>query len=354
VKQLISFALLLIFAVPATAITIDTVPVGDVGNPNDPTTGNVYGGVNYAYNIGKYEVTAGQYTAFLNAVAKADPYGLYRTSQLTFSPVPSSVITIEQTGSSPNYSYSVPANLANQPVTNVSWGDAARFVNWLANGQPTGAEGPGTTETGAYTLNGATTASALMAVSRNAGAKWFLPTENEWYKAAYYQPTAHGGDSDGYWTYPMKTNSLPYSDQPPGATPDNSRVGNFNADDGLANGYDDGFAVTGLPFYGTSQNYLTDVGAYVSSPSYYGTFDQGGNVFEWSETAVNADARSQRGGSWVFTSSSLQASVRNSTDPTTYSVDGGFRVASIPAPEPTSVLLAAVGVLLCGGLRRFR
>ena len=59
------------------------------------------------------------------------------------------------------------------PVYNVSWGDAARFCNWLQNGQPTGAEGTGTTETGAYTLNGATIDSALMAITRNAGAKYF-------------------------------------------------------------------------------------------------------------------------------------------------------------------------------------
>src|SRR5262249_17847780 len=152
------------------------------------------------YNIGKYEVTVGQYTAFLNAVAKADPYGLYKTPSPD-SAVPSQVVTIQRTGSSPNFSYSVVADWANRPVTEVSWGDAARFANWLANGQPTGAESPGTTETGAYTLNGAITSPALMAVSRNAGAKWILPTENEWYKAAYYQPAAKGGDSDGYWAY---------------------------------------------------------------------------------------------------------------------------------------------------------
>src|SRR5262249_10602670 len=248
----------------APAITVDPVPVGDPGNPNDPATGNLYGGVSHAYIIGKYEVTVGQYTAFLNAVAATDTYGLY-TSYMATDPS----VGIAQS-CSPNCTYSVIGS-PNHPITYVRWGGAARFANWLHNGQPTGAEGPGTTETGAYTLNGATTEAALMAVARNAGAKWFIPTENEWYKAAYYQPSAQGGDSDSYWSFPMKTNSDPYSDQPPGATPDNTRVANFYSNDFSANGYNDGFAVTGSTSFNTSQNYLTDVGAYTSSPSYYGT-----------------------------------------------------------------------------------
>jgi hypothetical protein len=43
------------------AIAIDTVPVGDPGNPNDPATGNLYGAVNYAYSIGNYELSVGRY-----------------------------------------------------------------------------------------------------------------------------------------------------------------------------------------------------------------------------------------------------------------------------------------------------
>jgi len=121
------------------------------------------------------------------------------------------------------------------PVTYVSWGDAARFANWIQNGQPTGTQNNATTEDGAYRLNGATSHEALYTVTRNANAAWFIPSENEWYKAAYYQPAAQGGDSDSYWLYPMKTNSLPYSVPPPGtAAPDNTRAGNFYYDDGVA------------------------------------------------------------------------------------------------------------------------
>ena len=58
---------LLCLSVVAQAITIDTVAVGNAGNAADTLTG--YGSVGYNYNIGKHEVTAAQYTVFLNAVA---------------------------------------------------------------------------------------------------------------------------------------------------------------------------------------------------------------------------------------------------------------------------------------------
>jgi hypothetical protein len=58
----------------------------------------------------------------------------------------------------------------NHPITNVNWGDAARFANRLQNGQPTGAQDATTTEAGVYLLNGAVTHAALLAVSRKLGA----------------------------------------------------------------------------------------------------------------------------------------------------------------------------------------
>jgi sulfatase modifying factor 1 len=321
----------------AHAITIPTVPVGDLGNSNDPATDNLFGGVGYAYNIGKYEVTVGQYTAFLNAVAAADTYNLYNPSMATDL----NIAGISRTGASGSYHYSVIGS-PNHPITYVSWGDAARFANWLHNGQPTGAEDLTTTEDGAYTLNGATTSDALMAATRNANALWFIPTGSEWYKAAYYQPAAAGGDSDGYWDYPMRTNSVPNSALPPGASaPDPTRAGNFYANDGVANGYDNGFAVTGSLSINSAQNYLTDVGAYSSSPSYYGTFDQGGNAYEWIETKVTSSSRGVRGGSWGLNSNYVLSSIVVAPP----GEDGfvGFRVASIP--EPSSVILCLAGLL---------
>jgi formylglycine-generating enzyme required for sulfatase activity len=190
----------------------------------------------------------------------------------------------------------------------------------------------------------------LIAVSRNANAKWCIPSESEWYKAAYYQPAAPGGDSDNYWEYAMRTNSVPYSDQPPGATPDNTRVANFYQDDGLANGYDDGWAVPGSTVFSRSQNYLTDVGAYAASPSYYGTFDQGGNLYEWNE-AVIGGSRGARGGSWADFAHNSPASYRVESEAFLQSQSViGFRVAAVPAvPEPSSpllILMASTGLLV--------
>jgi formylglycine-generating enzyme required for sulfatase activity len=324
----------------AANITIDTVPVGNLGNANDPATGNQYGGVAYGYRIGTTEVTVGQYTAFLNAVAATDTYALYNANMATNL----NIAGIARSGASGSYTYSVIGS-PDKPVTYVSWGDAARFSNWLHNGQPTGAQNASTTEDGAYTLNGATSNAALSAVTRNSGAQWFIPSESEWYKAAYHQPAAQGGDSDDYWNYPMGTNSVPYSDQPPGATPDNTRVGNFYADDGLANGYDDGFAVTGSTINSSTQNYLTDVGAYTSSSSPYGTYDQGGNVFEWNEALISGSFRGLRGGSWNSDSSFLQASIRVRSDPSNEFNSFGFRVATVPVPEPSTLLLGALGMI---------
>ncbi len=137
--------------------------------------------------MGQYDITLSQYAVFLNDVATSgDPYGLYTPGMATDLPT----VGIIQTSSSGTYSYAVKGN-GNVPVFDITWGDAARFVNWLANGQPTGGEGLSTTESGTYTLNGATSNAALMAVSRNPGSIWVLPTLNEWYKSAYY---AGGGE----------------------------------------------------------------------------------------------------------------------------------------------------------------
>jgi formylglycine-generating enzyme required for sulfatase activity len=335
-KSILALAISLVWAVSASAITIDTVHIGNSGNANDPATGNLFGGVGYAYRIGTYEVTVGQYAAFLNAVATTDTYSLYDT----FMTSDGNIAGISRSGSPGSYSYNVIGS-PNHPITYVDWGDAARFANWLHNGQPNGPQGPGTTEAGSYKLNGAISQSALMAVNRDAGATWVIPTENEWYKAAYYQPAAQGGDSDSYWAYPMKTNSVPYSDQPPGATPDNTRVGNFYLDDDVANGYDEGYAVSGSSAYSSTLNYLTNVGAYSSSPSYYGTLDQGGNVREWIETRVTSSTRGWRGGFWGSFPDTLGASYRYIGNQATYEYSYiGFRLAIIP--EPSTLLLTII------------
>ncbi len=307
------------FAARAQAVTIPTVPVGNAGNAGDVQPQGTFGAVAYDYRIGTTEVTNAQYVAFLNAVAKTDTYGLYNTSMGS-----NTIGGITRSEVSGSYVYSVKDDAgsytyADKPVVFVSWGDAARFSNWLHNGQPTGAQNAGTTEDGAYTLNGAITDAALNAVTRNAGATWFLPTENEWYKAAYYD-----GDTSAYYEYPTGTNSPPNNNPP-------------SSDTGSANFYNQGYTT------GSSSYPLTDAGAYTQSPSPYGTHDQGGNVWEWNETLVSESFRGSRGGAFNNSSGYLPSSYRSSNSPTDEFDDLGFRVATVP--EPGTLLMGALGMV---------
>lgn len=232
-RTIASLSILLLLVIsPVAAVTIDTVSVGNPGNPSDPTDGDLYtsgvqhyGSVGYNYRIGTYEVTVRQYAAFLNAVAKTDTYGLYSPSMGSDF----NIGRIARFGAAGSYSYSVLGLGANKPITYVGFGDAARFANWIQNGQPVGLQDSTTTERGAYTLDGANTNADLLAVSRNAGSQWFIPTENEWYKAAYHK---NDGTTNHYWLYPTATNVTPTSDQPPGSgSPIPSNTANFSYDE---------------------------------------------------------------------------------------------------------------------------
>lgn len=316
--------------------SLSLVPVGNPGNPadtlvmiNDGTTG--YGSVGYNYNISKFETTIGQYTAFLNAVAKTDTYGLYNGS-MAADP---NVAGILRGGSSGNYTYSTLGS-PNRPVAYVNWGDAARFANWLTNGQPTGSQNLNTTEDGSYFINGAMASIDLSGVTRKANARFVLPSENEWYKAAYYDPTKGGSN---YWQYAMRTDAVPYSDQAPGSdTPNPAFAANFLKDDALPNGYNDGYAVTGSTSV-PSGNALTDVGAYNLALSYYGTFDQNGNVLEWNEL-LKGGFRGAFGGRWNSPEINMGAFARIAGPQTFEHNINGFRIAEVP--EPTSCLLVLV------------
>ena len=335
-------------------VNIETVMVGDPGNAAD-TTG--YGAVADVFAMGKYEVTIEQYTAFLNAVAATDPYSLYNPRMATDL----NIAGITQNGSSGGFSYSVIGS-GNRPITYVSWFDAARFANWMHNGATSGAS----TETGAYTLDGAM--SGIITV--NPGAKWRLPSEDQWYKAAYYKG---GGTNAGYWLYPTESNTAP-GNMIGGATNqlnylDNSARGQmFIVPDlrfiGLPLPTAGIFSVTQSGSYSATQNYLTDAGVFSNSGSAYDTFDQGGNVFEWNDAVINArsllfpDAgfhRGFRGSSWIFYFlEALQSSHRNSVNPSDEYSYAGFRVALRAATmtvehPPGSVLCndAAASVFLC-------
>ena len=319
----------LLLQTASALITIDTVPVGNAGN----AAFRGLGAVGYDYAIGKYEVTLDQYTLFLNAVGADDTYGLYNT-QMGSNP---NIMGISRSGVSESYTYSVIGS-GNRPVTYVSWYDSARFVNWLHNGQPVGAQTAGTTETGAYTLTGNTGI-----ITRNAGWTYGLPSENEWYKAAYHQPVGLGGDMDNYWLYPTRSNVQPNSRNGSASDPNSA---NYIYNDGIANGFNDGYAVN----KSTTGNALTDAGAFSLASSFYGTFDQGGNVAEWNDAVIPGISRGVGGGSWQNSEVSLRAEIRFASVPAFENAGIGFRVALVPEPSVAGLMM--LGMILAAWKRK--
>jgi formylglycine-generating enzyme required for sulfatase activity len=328
----------------AIGVTLPTVPVGHTGNAGELSgagagglgTDRICGAVDYTYRMGQYEVTAGQYTAFLNAVARTDTHGLYAPN-MDYAAYPQWYgCDIKRTGSPGNYSYSVAADRADRPVNWASWGDAARFANWMHNGQKSGLQDATTTEDGSYSLNGATTAQELLAVERRANATWVIPTEDEWYKAAYYDPAKPGGA--GYWDYPTRSDAAPINVLDP------TGINN-------ANFYD--YQGTGTGGYTIGEPYWrTEVGAFANSSSPYGTFDQGGNVWEWNEAFLGS-VRGLRGGTFSYGTGVgyLHAATRGyGYTPTYEHYVIGFRLVQIP--EPATLAFLAIGG--AAALRRFR
>jgi formylglycine-generating enzyme required for sulfatase activity len=229
---------------------------------------------------------------------------------------------------------------ADKPATSVSWNEAARFVNWLnlSYASPPAykfALQPG--EVG-YSANANI---ELWTISdagynpnnlyRNSLARYFLPSVDEWYKAAYYDPNANGG-AGGYWNFPTGSDSAP--------TP-------------VASGTAAGTAVY------NGQPGPADI-ALAGGLSPYGTMGQGGNVWEWEETdfdlvngpTVSSSARGIRGGGWFSNSLNLSSSSRGDDDPASGSGVFGFRVASIP--EPSTTCLGALGMVAVLWWRRRR
>jgi formylglycine-generating enzyme required for sulfatase activity len=190
----------------------------------------------------------------------------------------------------------------------------------MHNGQPTGAQNASTTEDGSYYLNGAVSNTALQAVVRKANATCVIPSEDEWYKAAYYEPNRPGG-AGYYWDYPTRSNMAPGNALDPNGT----NLANYNVNN---------IETIGSPYY------RTEAGAFTNSYSAYGTFDQGGNVWEWNE-AVIGSGRTARGGNYWLYENYLRAAGRGSTTlPTNESAGFGFRIAYVPEPGSALLLLA--------------
>ena len=301
------------------AATIGTVAVGDPGNLADARGGDYEpnGAVSYTYRIGKYEVTNTQYAEFLTAYDTdgTDPLDLYEVGM--------------QIADDGGGAYSAASGHEQKPLKYTTFWRALRFANWLHNGQPTDGTG---TEDGAYTLEGGTaTPSNDNTVTRNAGWKWALTSEDEWYKAAYYKG---GGTSAGYWDYPTGTDTAPTTEVPPGGA-------------------------NSANFAPSAVGDTSNVGAYTSSASPYGTFDQGGNLTEYTERLYSAAsggtggsmARGIRGGDWDANDITYLIASKDSWSWAWHDGAGsrqnfGFRVVQIPEPASAVLLLLGLPLLL--------
>jgi sulfatase modifying factor 1 len=318
-----AFAGAVAFAVASVAssvlgVTIDMVAIGNEGNTGYIVNG--LGGVAYPFAMGKYETTNQQYVDFLNSVGQTNPNGIYSASM--GSDANGGIV---QTGSPSTFSYSVKLGTnpmgvpyANVPVTFVNWFSAARFVNWLHNGQQSN---PALLETGSYTLNN-NTSGALP--SRNPGATFVLPSIDEWVKAGFN----NGGlTSTSYTTYATNNNTKPTSNV---TNTSLSNVANYG---GAANATSGPLAV----------------GSYTNSLSHYGLYEMMGNVAEMTETANpgNSAQWAAMSGSWgtanasltTFNLPSLATSYVGSSART---AQIGFRVAAVP--EPSTFVLGGIAI----------
>jgi len=312
--------------VSAHAVTIDWVTVGDPGNTADTAPAG-YGAVAAAFQIMKYEWTNSQYADFLNSVAATDTYSLYN-AQMGIDARGG----ITQSGASGSYTYATKTNMGDKPVNYVSWWDAARVSNWLMNGGTSSSS----TETGAYTLGGATSGTAPAV---NSGASFYVPTEDQWYKAAYYKG---GSTSAGYWNYATQSDTTPAA-----VTAGSTGIGSSGSTGNFAN-------YNSAADWNSEDGNVTTVGTN-GGASAYGAFDMSGNVFEWNDlTGATGSSRGLRGGDWNIIALGLSSSLRYTGGPSDEGISDGFRLASpVPVPEPSTYAMALAG-LGCGGFSIWR
>ena len=305
-----------VFGSGANTLTLEFVTIGNAGNaddrafddtdntpgdPNDDEYASPYGGVPYAYRMGTYEISQ-------DAITKATAGGL------------ANVVTGPHTG--------------NEPAAYMTWFEAAAFVNWLNDQRTPGLK--------AYNLTGVTSLTPWASVDawqaggenlfRHKDAYYFLPSEDEWYKAAYHQNTGVNAD---YWDYATGSDSAPIQ-----ALTDGTLAGSA-----VYNGVE-----AGVPADPADVNLAGGLSA-------YGTMGQNGNVFEWQESAFDGinnwefDNRAIRGGSWLGGVVYQRSSGRDYIPPILSASDIGFRVASVPEPSSTGLMISA-GLLALARRRR--
>lgn len=311
------------WAQPVPNYDFSWATIGDTGNapyPGGPTSGNAgRGGVDYAYRISKLEISTSQWVNYLNTVSPLFPGipnfgrpGIWGAQNDPAYPGPGSRYILD-----PN----VP-NAGQVPVYGIGWRDAARYCNWLHNGK---AATVAAVSSGAYDTSTFTTApNGWLNDQRthSPGALFWIPTLDEWLKAAHYDPDRHGPGQGGWWQGPYR------SDLPP--VPGLPGVGQTSA------GLD-------LPLSG---EFFIPLGSYPQSHSAYGLFDLSGAVSEWLEDAPDLDglARLLDGAQAGRTLTNDRADVTSNAPVLLFSLSG-FRVASaVPAPG-SLVVIVALGVL---------
>ena len=272
----------------------------EIGNPGNAADINGRGSVTYAYNLGKYEISRDQVEK-ANRIEGFLEYTYFMYNQGAW---------------------------VNQAAGAVSWYEAAKFVNYLNNSQGKQAA-YSFNSIGHFQLWGAGQYSGTNQY-RHKDAYYFLPSVDEWYKGAYYDPNKAGGA--GYWKYPTGSNNEP---------------------DAVSGGTNPNTAVI-FPASTERPADITNAGGL--SP--YGTMAQGGNVWEILETAADysndsaTENRLNRGGSRVSPASYLGSMQYGERNPLNYHDKVGFRVAMIPEPSSLSLLLAGGAVLMAGGRRK--
>jgi formylglycine-generating enzyme required for sulfatase activity len=279
------------------SFNMEFVRIGNAGNVADTTgTPNPAGKVNYEYNIGKFEVSRADVNAY-----NANPGVVAITTDTILFPG------------------------VNKPATGITWNEAARFVNWLNTSTGSAA---------AYNFvnNNVTTNITPWTPAdtadydpsnpyRSRRTRFALPSFNEFYKAAFYDPSKSGGA--GYWNYATRSDSAP-----------TSTTGGTTA----------GTAVFGLSNVQGPAD-VTQAGGL----SAYGVMGLGGNAREWEESSfdlTNSSGSANRGvrfGNWNDTASFLSSSAREFAGPNFTTNGYGFRVVELP--EPTSMAIFGLGAL---------
>lgn len=319
----------------STTVTIDPASgllMATIDRPNNLADNSGLGAVAKSFRMSVYEITNTDYLGMLDAVAAADPNGLFNFNIMTDSDRGG----ILQSGTSGSFTYSIKQNFADKPVNGVSWWDSARYCNWLHNGRPTGDQGPSTTEDGAYDLS-----LPGGSIVRKPDARYFIPTHDEWYKVAYYDPFDPGADTGGtidYWLYPTRSDNVPIK-----ATA--TAIGDVsNPGLNVAN------LDRGANWNGENGN-VTPVGGTMAANA-WGVADMAGNANELTETLgtpIAADptplpTRRLRGGDFanVEILASSPPGFSGSLNMLAEAANIGFRIAAKMCPlpgDPTQLLL---------------